>query len=403
MIALDEWRRHGAMVPACLLGMSIVAAHAYALGVMFAPLEAEYGWSRAQISAGPLATSIGTLLLAPFGGRAVDHFGPRRIALVGVPMFAACLALIGTAESNLAWIALHVLLAGALILIYPTVWTAAIAERFTANRGLAMAIALSGTGITAAVVPVIVSRLLEAYGWRGAYAGLGALSFVVVYPAVVFLFARGTTQAGRERAAPAAQRERPPEMRSGKFIRLAGAGLIYSICVTMLGINAVPVLMADGFDVLVAAEIAGLLGVGTIIGRLAGGLLLDRIDGRWVAIGSGMGALGAALILLFVTQSPFAASLACFSLGLAAGAEFDACAYLTTRHFDRRNFGALFGTIGGLSGFGSGVAPFIGSAIYDASGGYDLVLLTMLPLLVIASALFWSLGRYPDAPDIAPN
>src|ERR1043166_8334649 len=124
LIALDEWRRHGSLLPACLLGMSLVALHSYSLGVMMGPLEKEFGWSRSQISSGPLVTSVLTLLLAPFGGRAVDRFGPRIIALVGVPIFAVALALIGTATPNiLSWLALYALLSIALLFIYPTVGT----------------------------------------------------------------------------------------------------------------------------------------------------------------------------------------------------------------------------------------------------------------------------------------
>ena len=87
-----EWSSYGVNIPAALFGMTLVAVHAYALGVVIAPLEEEFGWSRAEISAGPLVTSVTALLLAVFGGRAVDKFGPRKVALVGVPFILASLA-----------------------------------------------------------------------------------------------------------------------------------------------------------------------------------------------------------------------------------------------------------------------------------------------------------------------
>lgn len=109
---LDEWRRFGVNVPACLLGMSLVASHSYVLGVMLGPLEAQFGWSRSQISTGPLLLSFATVLLAPFGGRAVDRFGPRAIALIGVPFYAVALALVGFSGPSIAsWLAFYVLLA----------------------------------------------------------------------------------------------------------------------------------------------------------------------------------------------------------------------------------------------------------------------------------------------------
>ena len=402
LVAWDEWRRYGTIMPACLFGMVLVAMHAYALGVMIGPLEQEFGWSRSQISAGPLVTSIATLLMAPIAGRALDRHGPRKIALIGVPAFSLAIALISTSgPSILSWLALYAVLAVALMLVFPTVWTGAIAMRFEKNRGLAMAIALSGTGITSATVPFLASRLVEEFGWRGAYVGLGLASFLVVFPLVLLSFDRDDTHRRLRAAAPAlpGRAVGGNEYFSSRYIRLALAALIYSVGSTGLAINAVPILVDEGFTLLDAAEIVGLIGVGTIVGRFLGGIMLDRIDGRVVATVCALAAILSAAILLATDQSPWAASVACLFLGLAAGAEYDACAYLTTRYFPQRNFGALFGLIGALSGVGAGVAPLLANAVYDVTGTYETVLWGILPLFAVASLLFLSLGRYPDDPD----
>lgn len=404
VIDFQEWGRYGGNLPPALFGMALVAVHAYFLGVMIEPLEQAFGWSRAEISAGPLVTSVMTLFLAVYGGKAVDRFGPRKVALIGVPFYAISLALISTAgPSIVSWLLLYALLGVALICVYPSVWTAAIAQRFTNNRGLALAVVLSGTGIASAVVPYLGATLIEAYGWRGAYLGMGALSFLVVFPLVLFLFAKGNPP-----AKPVVRTSRvarttgtSAELLSPKFIKLSVAGVIYSLGATGLGINAVPILMKEGFTLMAAAELAALVGVGTIIGRVVGGFLLDWIDGRFVAMGCALGALSAAIIFLATDQSPMAASVACLLLGLTAGAEYDACAYLTTRHFSARHFAALFGFLGALLGFTSGIAPFIANALYGVFGNYDGILWGIIPLFALSSILFLSLGRYPDAAEAA--
>jgi MFS family permease len=108
-----------------------------------------------------------------------------------------------------------------------------------------------------------------------------------------------------------------------------------------------------------------------------------------------------AAILLWTEQAAFAAAVACFLLGLAAGAEYDACAYLTTRHFPRRNFGALFGLVGALSGVGAGLAPMIANSIYDVTQTYQSVLWGVFPLFIIASLLFLMMGPYPKDEQMA--
>ena len=47
MIAIDEWRRYGWMMPACIVGVLLVAIHNYTLGVMIRPLEQEFGYEAA--------------------------------------------------------------------------------------------------------------------------------------------------------------------------------------------------------------------------------------------------------------------------------------------------------------------------------------------------------------------
>lgn len=404
VIDFQEWRSHGGNLLPAVLGMALVALHAYALGVMIEPLEQEFGWSRAEISAGPLMTSLVTLALAFFGGKAVDRYGPRRVALIGVPFYAICLALISTAGPNLvSWLLLYALLGVALICVYPSVWTAAIAQRFDNNRGLAMAIVLSGTGVASAVVPYLGATLIEAYGWRGAYLGMSALSFIVVFPLVVFLFAKGKPAAKPMVRTSVAVRPKgtSAELFSPKFITLSIAGVIYSLGATGLGINAVPILMEEGYTLMAAAELAALVGVGTIAGRVIGGFLLDIIDGRYVAMGCSIGALSAAMIFLSTDQSVWAASLACLMLGLTAGAEYDACAYLITRHFSPRHFAALFGLLGAMLGFTAGIAPFIANTIYGLFGSYDGLLWGIIPMFAFSGLLFLSLGPYPGTAEAA--
>jgi MFS family permease len=287
------------------------------------------------------------------------------------------------------------------VLIYPSVWTAAIVQRFVRNRGLALAVVLSGTGIASTIVPFLAASLIEAYGWRGAYIGMGALAFLIQFPLVFFLFAKddaptaGVVPVGHARRSLAGA----GALLSPKFIRLSIGGVIYSLGATGLGINAVPILMEEGFSLIDAAKVAGLIGIGTITGRIFGGFLLDRIDGRFVAVGCAVGALSSAAIFLATDQSLLAASLACVMLGLTAGAEYDACAYLTSRHFARNQFATLFAVLGGMFGFTSGIAPFIANALYGVTGNYDVILWAIIPLFALSTLMFLSLGRYPDLGD----
>jgi MFS family permease len=86
-------------------------------------------------------------------------------------------------------------------------------------------------------------------------------------------------------------------------------------------------------------------------------------------------------------------------MGLALGAEVDACSYLAAHHFGMRSFGTLFGAINGTVMFGSGVAPVIANYVYDLTGSYDPVLWATVPLCLLAAGLFLSLRHYPEFDD----
>ncbi|MCP6390525.1 hypothetical protein NL487_26760, partial [Klebsiella pneumoniae] len=76
--AWQEWRRHWHVVLPCFLGIMLATAHSYSLGVMILPLEREFGWPRAQITAGLMFIAVLALVAGPVIGGLVDRFGPRR-------------------------------------------------------------------------------------------------------------------------------------------------------------------------------------------------------------------------------------------------------------------------------------------------------------------------------------
>jgi len=184
-----------------------------------------------------------------------------------------------------------------------------------------------------------------------------------------------------------------------RYLKLAAAATIYAVACSALTANVVPVLIDQDLSPAVAAATAGLLGIGSIIGRLVGGFLLDRFNGNVVAAICVLVPIIPISILLATDGSQAWAALACLLMGLSIGTEVDCCAYLAARHFGTRNFGTLFGTINGLLLFGNGLAPFLANYGYDMMKTYDQVLLLLTPLYVVTSVLFATLGRFPEFDD----
>jgi MFS family permease len=385
------------MLVPCLIGITLCSAPNHMLGVLVGPLERAFGWSRAEISSGPFIIAMVGLVAGPFAGMLADRLGPRRIALSGIPFFCAALALVSLASASIwSWWVLWALVGIAAVAIFPALWTSAIASLFVRNRGKALAIALCGTGVSAAFMPPLTNMLVEDHGWRGAYVGMGLLLLVIALPPTFLLFRSAHDRRGRAEEAALPGVSARAGFASWRFARLAVAATLFNFTITGLTANQVPILIGAGLSPGPAAAVAGLMGIGAIIGRLAGGVLLDRFDAKKVAAISVLTPCVTAVLLLAFPGSVEAAMAASLVLGLAFGTELDACTYLAARHFGLHSLTTLFGTINGLVIFASGVGPVVANHIFDVTRSYQPYLWLVLPGLAVTATLFLALGRYPD-------
>ena len=138
-----------------------------ASGPYIGPISENFGWSRTETTLGmTLATTIQAVLSIPIG-LAVDRYGPRRFGVIGVALLCAAFAALGLANGALMqWYALWLLCAVAALPVQATVWTSAVATRFTASRGMAFAVTLCGASVATALFPVLGTWLIGRYGWH---------------------------------------------------------------------------------------------------------------------------------------------------------------------------------------------------------------------------------------------
>jgi len=342
------------------------------------------------------------VLFAPFVGILVDRWGSRRIAIPGLLMFCGAFAALATASGSIwQWWALWLLISFSTLGMKPTVWTTAIVSRFNKSRGFAIAVMLSGTGITGILGPVIVGLLLKEFGWRFAYVGAALIWGLVTLPLLLlFLYGakdlkrRDQSQGAAKQETQASGLSRSEGLRSGKFIRLAISVTIMVFTVGAAVVHFVPMLTKGGMNASSAATAASLIGLGSIAGRLGTGLLLDHVNGSVIG-----GVAFAVPVIIMCGLLNFDGSLA-MGLGLAAllgfcvGAEFDIAAYLTSRHMGMRNYGFFFGIMSGLLAFSTGMGPLAASFVYDEFGSYQPAMIVAIPLAMLGSLLVATLGPY---------
>lgn len=398
--ARQEWRRHYMLPIAAALGYATSVIHIYGLGPYIQPISDQFGWTRTQVTAGlTLSTMIQALFSIPIG-LMVDRLGPRLFGLVGMLLTCGAFALLGTATGDRSqWFMLWGLLALATLPVQATIWTSAVATRFEASRGLAFAITLCGASLAVAIFPLMSSWLIGHYGWQRA-APIQALAWAAISFPLIFLFFRGARD--RQRAAgPVEERTDVPltgatlaqGVRSSIYHRLLLASLLFTFTIIALVVHFVPILTDRGADPMRAAGIASVVGLASIVGRLATGLLLDRFRASLVGAAVFLLPAGASLLLLLSGSDITLLICAAALVGLTLGAEVDVIVYLTTQHFGLRTFGGLYGGLLMALSVGTATGPLGASAIFDRFGSYAPFLWCSIALMIGSSLALASLPR----------
>jgi sugar phosphate permease len=115
----------------------------------------------------------------------MDRWSIRRVALPGLVVYSICLSFVGASPASFWIFTLVLALAEMTSAIQtPRGYTTAISAWFDRRRGLALGIAMAGVGLGGSIIPQLANALIELIGWRGAYASLALLTFLIAFPAV---------------------------------------------------------------------------------------------------------------------------------------------------------------------------------------------------------------------------
>jgi predicted MFS family arabinose efflux permease len=416
LTARQEWQRQWLLVFAASIGVSFFSFMSPALGLFFDPLHAEFGWSRTELSLGMTFGAIITVFGSPFAGSVIDRWGSRRLALPGLVATACVIAAFSQASGSVAqWIGLWLIFGVISLAVKTTVWSTAVAGVFSASRGLALGVTLSGTALAQVIVAPLGNWLITTQGWRAAFVwlglGWGGIALVLSF---LFLFdvhdqRRTAAKSGSAAMAEAADLPGltiPEAWRDSSLWRVAISTLLILTVTIAVSVHQFPIIVESGLTRAEAAWIGSLVGIAGIVGKLITGWLLDRFHVRWIG-GITFASTAVAYPLLIKGVSGTAVIVAAMMIsGYAAGTKIQIANYLTARYAGIRNYGAIFGFMASMIALAGAVGPIFGGIVYDLSGSYAPLLWVGAALSVISGALVFSLGAYPvwgnPLPDGAP-
>ena len=375
----------------------------YTQGFFVGPVTSEFGWSAPQFFLSYTVLMCSGLLTGPLIGFIAQKVGLRTVGIIG--LIGHSLAYVVLSLNNgslmlwyLSWALVAILGAGSL----PIIWTGVLNNWFSKHRGKAIGITMAGTGLGAFLLPPIVEFLIANHGWRTAYRGIGLGALCVSLPIVLALFKEKPEATEVAQTQGASNQMQSWGLTTREAVRtkqfwILGAVLFLTVIVVAGWLSNFERIMTEqGFERSSIAQIAAVMGLTVILGRLMVGALVDRLWAPGVAACFFLVAtLG--LLILIMTQVTLASALVvAVMVGLAAGAELDLLAYLTGKYFGPAHYPAVFGVIIAFFTVGAGMAPPIFGMAAQVFQGYETVLMISVGLLLLSIVLFLSLGRYPD-------
>jgi len=375
----------------------------YTQGFFVGPVTSEFGWSAPQFFLSYTVLMCSGLLTGPLIGYIAQRVGLRTVGIVGLTGHSLAYVVLSLNTGSLvlwylSWALVAILGAGSL----PINWTGVLNNWFTKHRGKAIGITMAGTGLGAFLLPPIVEFLISNHGWRVAYRGIGLGALLISLPIVFVLFKEkpdSSTATGGEVMANKVETwglTTRDAMRTKQFWILGAVLFLTVIIVAGLLSNFERIMTEQGFERSSIAQIAAVMGLTVIIGRLMVGALVDRFWAPGVAACFFLVATLGLLILVGTQVTMATALLVAVMIGLAAGAELDLLAYLTGKYFGPAHYPAIFGLIIAFFTVGAGIAPPLFGMAAQMFQGYGTMLSISIGLLLVSILLFLSLGRYPD-------
>jgi predicted MFS family arabinose efflux permease len=276
-------------------------------------------------------------------------------------------------------------------------YSIAIVRSFDSQRGLALGLMVTGTGIGATLIPLYTNFMMANYGWRGGFMGIGILVAVVTLPALAFMV--------RVPPAPVQHRAQGGEMDGvPTFLDivtrlrfwLIGAPIFFlSMAVIGTLANIVPLMTDKGFSTANAVGMLSVAGFASLFSRAFVGLLLDRFHASVVAAGSMGVAITGLLILLVVPVSTPVAYLIAVLIGFSLGSEADIITYMVSRYFSPASYTKAVSAVFILFATGNGTGVSVYSYSHDLLGSYRPGIEFLVALLALGIILVLRLGEYP--------
>jgi MFS family permease len=391
-------------------------------GVFYVQMLREFQWDRASLAG---VYSTGLLIMGaggPLAGIFSRRLGPKRFYLVGGLLVGLSFFLASRAHTlsgvYLTW---GVLGGFSLAVLGLAPAQGLVARWFATRRGLAIGIVGAGTGGGNLLLAPVAQLLIESFGWRSGLVAFGLISFIVVAIVGVFYMREpppavaeeADRRLSRQQAGPE-DKDSPPSgdatspssasgeewtlrsaLRTSPVWAISLAWFFLACSIHFVGTHLVALVVGFGHPALLGSSVLAVSGALSIINRVVGGGLSDRIGRVKTFVGgSALAALGIALLYFHQTsRTVWDLYLVGVLFGLGIGAMTGLTTSLASDIYRGKNFSTILGFLTIGFGLGGAFGSWFGGYVFEWTGSYRAMLIYVFAALCCASLFFMLAGR----------
>lgn len=385
------------IITASFVIQGVVVGTLFTHGVFFKEFQTEFGWSRALISGASSVNYLITGLGGILAGRLNDKIGPRILITASSMVLALGYMLMSRIQAPWQLYMVFGVVMGIGISTTDIITLSTVARWFIRRRGMISGIVKIGTGSGQLLVPLVVTALISAYGWRSSYLIIAAAILVILVTASQVLrrdpYRVGLIPDGDNRKNRAAE---PGNIESGVTLRAACATRQFWIislawfsvffCLLTIPVHIVPHARDLGLSPTTAAGVLSTIGGISMLGRIVMGTANDRIGGKYSLIVCFITLL-CGLIWVQVAGKAWMLFLFASIYGFSHGGFFTVVSPTVAEFFGTGSHGVLFGIVVFCGTIGGSVGPIMAGRIFDVTGSYQIAFLVLTVVVALGLAL----------------
>jgi MFS family permease len=344
----------------------------FSLPVFLVPIAQATGWSRTGVSSAMTIAFLATACSSMAWGSLVDRYGPKPVVVSGAVLLAVGLALAGQARSLIEFQLVFGLVGGMSVAAIFAPMMATVTGWFDTHRSLAVSLVSAGIGVAPMTMSPFAAWLITQLDWRTCMLVLAGVVVVLMVPAAL-LVRRPPAPEGQRQAdgtpAEASDMTVAEAVASPQFVVLLLTN--FACCATHAGpiFHTVSYAMSCGIAPLAAVSIYSVEGLAGLGGRVAFGLLGDRLGAKRVLVaGLFVQAIGALLYFFVRELDEFYAVAALF--GFTYAGVMPLYAVIAREYFPLKMMGTIIGGTSMAGSLGMALGPLAGGWIYDAYASY---------------------------------